>query len=140
MILGRHNGRVSASPDLADRYGVARPGRRRLLLLVVGVVVAAFLGWLAWAVWAQATPAVDSEFEGFVVVDDGTTEAYVGVALREGVDARCVVRALAEDHSVVGEVTFTPTDGRNEVLIRTERRATSADLVGCTAEGQPRPR
>ena len=54
--------------------------------------------------------------------------------------ARCVVRALADDHSVVGEVAFTPVDGRNEVVIRTERRATSADLVGCTAEGQSRPR
>jgi hypothetical protein len=37
-------------------------------------------------------------------------------------------------------VVFTPADGRNEVQIRTERRATSADLVGCTAQGQPRPR
>ena len=129
-----------ASPDLADRYGVARPGRRRLLLSVVGIVVAVFLGWLAWVVWVQATPPVDSEFEGFSVVDDRTTEAYVGVALQDGVTARCVVRALAEDHSVVGEVTFAPTEGRNEVLIRTERRATSADLVGCTADGQPRPR
>ena len=131
---------MSATPDLADRYGVAHPGRRRALLVVVAAVVAAFLGWLAWAVWAQATPLVDSEFEGFTVVDDGTTEAYVGVALQDGVTARCVVRALAEDHSVVGEVVFTPADGRNEVQIRTERRATSADLVGCTAQGQPRPR
>ena len=57
-----------------------RPVRRRaarvaaaLLLVAVGVLVAAFLGWLAWAVWSQATPQVDSEFEGFSVVDDGTT-------------------------------------------------------------------
>ena len=131
---------MSTTSDLADRYGVARPGRRRVLLVAVAGVVVAFLGWLAWAVWEQATPPVDSEFEGFSVVDDGTTEAYLGVALQDGVTARCVVRALADDHSIVGEVTFTPTDGRNEVLIRTERRATSAELVGCTADGQPRPR
>jgi hypothetical protein len=50
------------------------------------------------------------------------------------------VRALAQDHSVVGEMSFTPQDGDNAVSVRTERIATSVDLVGCTAEGQPRSR
>jgi hypothetical protein len=127
-------------PDLEDRYGAARPGRRRVVQIGAGVVVAAFLGWLAWATWAQSTPPVDSEFHGFDVVDDSTTEAYVDVALRDGVTARCVVRAMADDHSLVGELAFEPADGRNEVVVRTERRATSVELVGCTAPGQNRPR
>ena len=127
-------------PGLADRYGAARPGRKRLVQVGAGVVVVAFLAWLAWAAWAQSTPAVDSELHGFTVVDDASAEASVDVAVRDDVTARCVVRAFADDHSLVGEVAFEPTDGRNDVAIRTERRATSVELVGCTAPGQNRPR
>ena len=47
--------------------------------------------------------------------------------------ASCLLRAIAEDHTTVGEVAFEPVDGRNEVSVRTERRATSVELVGCTA-------
>ena len=54
--------------------------------------------------------------------------------------ASCTLRAFAEDHSTVGELAFEPVDGRNEVTLRTERRATSVTLLGCTAPGQPRPR
>ena len=44
------------------------------------------------------------------------------------------------DHTTVGEVAFTPTDGLNEVVVRTERRATTVEKLGCTAPGQNRPR
>ena len=55
--------------------------------------------------------------------------------------AQCVLRALAEDKSAVGEAVFTPEDsGRISVPIRTERRATAVEKVGCTADGQKRPR
>ena len=61
----------------------------------------------------------------------------------DDVDATCLVRAFAEDHTVVGELSWTP-DGEaqqsDEVSIRTERRATSVELVGCTTEDQSRPR
>ena len=126
--------------DLSERYGVPRPGQRRLLLVGVGVVVAAFLAWLAWAAWDQSTPPVDSQLHGFTVVDDASAEAMVDVAVRDDVTARCVLRAYADDHSLVGEVDFEPVDGRNDVVVRTERRATSVELVGCTAPGQNRPR
>jgi hypothetical protein len=148
ILMGVHRrgtgtiGSVTAPthPHLQERYGAARPGRRRLVRAGAAVVVVAFLGWLAWAAWAQSTPPVDSEFQGFAVVDDQTTKAFVDVALGEGVTARCVVRALADDHSIVGELAFEPVDGRNDVVVRTERRATSVALVGCTAPGQNRPR
>lgn len=130
-----------ASPSsLDDRYGVARPGRRRLLLASVAVVVVGFAGWLAWATWFHATPGVDSELLGFGVVDARTSSASISVALGDGVEARCVVRALSEDHGIVGELSFVPRDGRNDVTIRTERQATSVTLVGCTSADQPRPR
>ncbi len=125
---------------LDDRYGVEHPGRRRLLQAMVGVVVVGFSGWLAWATWFHATPDVDSEFLGFDIVDGRTSSAFVSVALGDDVEARCVVRALAEDHGTVGELSFVPRDGRNEVTIRTERQATTVTLVGCTSADQPRPR
>jgi len=125
---------------LEDRYGTVRAGRRRLVLGVAAVVVAAFAGWLAWATWVHSTPQVDSEFLGFSVIDDNAATALVSVALDDGVEARCLVRALAADHNIVGELSFVPRDGRNDVTIRTEREATTVTLDGCTSPGQPRPR
>ena len=59
-----------------------------------------------------------------------------------GSAASCTLRAFAEDHSTVGELRWTPgpASGREELTIRTERRATSVEGVGCTAQGQSRPR
>ena len=130
----------TAPPSLADRYGTPSPVRRRVLVGVLAVVVVAFAGWLAWAAWFHATPAVESELVTWAVPDDHEATATVEVALEEGVTASCVVRAVAEDHTTVGEVAFEPVDGSNDVTVRTEREATSVTLVGCTAPGQPRPR
>jgi hypothetical protein len=59
------------------------------------------------------------------------------------VQASCTLRAYAEDHTTVGELTFSPEPGsgsRQVETIRTERRATSVESVGCTAPGQDHPR
>jgi len=126
--------------DLSERYGAPSTAGRRTALVAVGVVVLAFAGWLAWTTLFHATPAVSSEIGGWEVVDDGSVEVTVSVALEDGVVASCGLRAYAEDHSTVGEVAFEPVDGRNQVTLRTERRATSVTLLGCTAPDQPRPR
>ena len=126
--------------DLADRYGVPSPVRRRVLVATIAAVAAAALVWLAWTAWFHASPAVESELTSYDVVDDGSASAVVTVALADDVVATCRVRAFAEDHTTVGELAFEPVDGRNEVTLRTERRATSVTLLGCTAPGQPRPR
>ena len=126
--------------DLADRYGAPSPARRRVLVGAVTVVAAVFLGWLAWTAVFHATPAVESELTSYDVVDDGSASAVVIVSLADDVVASCRIRAFADDHTTVGEVAFEPVDGRNEVTLRTERRATSVTLLGCTAAGQSRPR
>jgi hypothetical protein len=126
--------------DLADRYGVPSPVRRRLLVVAVVLVAAVFLGWLAWTALFHASPSVESELTSYDVVDDGSAAAVVSVSLADGVVASCRIRAFADDHTTVGELAFEPVDGRNEVTLRTERRATSVTLLGCTAPGQPRPR
>jgi hypothetical protein len=126
--------------DLADRYGVPSPVRRRVLVVAVVLVAAVFLGWLAWTALFHASPSVESELTSYDVVDDGSAAAVVSVSLADGVVASCRIRAFADDHTTVGELAFEPVDGRNEVTLRTERRATSVTLLGCTAPGQPRPR
>jgi Domain of unknown function (DUF4307) len=130
---------------MSDRYGAASPGRRRWAIAVSGAVGVVALAWLAWAVWFQSTPDVQSSLRSFDVVDSHSVTASVAVHLRdEDVEARCLVRAFSEDHSVVGELNFavrgvSGTETR-EVSLRTEREATSVELVGCTTKDQPRPR
>ena len=126
--------------DLAERYGTHRRGRRTAIVVASVVVAAAFLGWLAWATWFHSNPAVESDLATYKVVDQHEASAVVDVVLADDArDPSCRLRALAEDHSVVGELAFTPTDGRNTVSVRTERVANPVDLLGCSAEGQPRP-
>jgi len=129
---------------LADRYGAASPWRRRGVLIASVAVSALFLSWLAWTSWVHATPPVDSELVSFEVVDEHTATVVVQVELADdSVEATCLLRAFAEDHSVVGELSFAPdptAGNRVEQTVRTERRATSIESIGCTAEGQTRPR
>ncbi|MDN5894898.1 MAG: DUF4307 domain-containing protein [Nocardioides sp.] len=127
------------SVDLADRYGTHHPGRRVVLIItiVVAVVVAAL--WVVWAGWFHSTPRVASEMNTFSVVDTHTAKAVVRVKLDGAVDPNCQIRALSTDHVVVGELNFEPSEGSNEVSIKTVRKASSVDLVGCTAKDQPRP-
>lgn len=132
---------MSTSPDLADRYGSTAPWRRPVLLGACAVVAATFLGWLGWVAWEQSTPEVRSSLVGYDVIDDHRADATIEVRLRDdGVAATCTLRAYAEDHTVVGELSFTPEDGTSTESVRTERLATSVELVGCTSPGQNRPR
>jgi len=133
---------VTEQTDLADRYGAADPWRRRVLVLGCLVVVLAFVAWLTWVIWSQSTPEVDSEMIGYDVQGEHAAVATVEVRLAdEDVEASCTLRAYAEDHSVVGELVFTPdSSGTTERSVRTERLATSVELVGCTAPGQNRRR
>lgn len=133
---------MTAQTDLADRYGVGNPRKRVALIGVIVVLGAALAGWAAWTVWEQSNPEVSSELVAYDIVSEHSVVATVAVDLADDdVEATCKVRAYAEDHSVVGEVNFTPTgSGRSEQTIRTERAATAVELIGCTAPGQSRPR
>ncbi|WP_161962472.1 DUF4307 domain-containing protein [Nocardioides speluncae] len=138
---------TSDSAVLDDRYGRRRPGRR---LLLIGVSVAFFVvfgGWLAWVMWDSSTPEVESDLLAWEVVDDHSVTARVDVRLRDrNVEATCKLRAYAEDHTNVGELSFAvpgpdfDEDGPIEVTIRTERMATSVERIGCTTPTQKRPR
>ena len=133
------------SPDLAERYGTASRGWSRVLVVAVGVVALVFLGWLAWTAWTHASPAASSALVTYDVVDEHAAVARIEVELRDDdVVATCLLRATAEDHTIVGELSFEVraadlADGATlEREVRTERRATTVQLLGCTAPGQTR--
>jgi hypothetical protein len=111
----------------------------------VALLAAAGLAWLLWAVLFHGRPQVTSAMVGFDVSGQHQAVARFRVVRRTAdVDASCLLRAVAADHSVVGERTVTvasgPVASTHSVAIRTERRATTVELVGCTAPGQGQAR
>jgi hypothetical protein len=138
--------RVGGSIDgvdhiLIERYAAPPAWRRKATIAVIFVVALVGLAWLAWAAFEKSTPEVESQLIGFDVVDAHAVVARVDVRLSSGATgATCTVEAIASDHSVVGELRFPPSAGTNEVTVRTERMATAAQVPGCIADGQSRPR
>ena len=126
--------------DLAERYGAPSRWRRPFTVALAISLAVIGLSWLGWTAWFHSTPDVSSELIGFDVTSDHEVAANLTVVLQDGVAATCRLRAFADDHTPVGELAFTPTDGTNEIVVRTERRATTIEKLGCTAAGQPRPR
>ena len=133
------------SEQMSQRYGTDNTGRRRLVIVLSGLVGVVALGWLAWAVWFQSTPEVESSLRTFDVVDAHTVKASVAIRTADAdVRANCLVRATGTDHSVVGELNFVVSGVKGtvhkDVTLRTEREATTVEMVGCTTRDQSRPR
>lgn len=132
------------SHSLAERYGAPPPWRRAVLIGLVALVVGALAALWAWITVEQSDPAVSSQEIRHQVLDDHTATVEFRISYGDGpVDATCRARAVAEDKAVVGEVSFEPDPDEgpvHEIEIRTERRATTVEWIGCTAPGQPRPR
>ncbi len=137
---------MGAVTDLAGRYGSPRRTQRMTLVAVVVALAVAGLAWLLWAGLGMSNPLVQSQLVSFSAPHPHSVTARVTVARRDSdVVANCVLRAAAADHSVVGELTFTvgpggPAKTTQDQVVRTERVATSVELLGCTAPGQKRPR
>jgi hypothetical protein len=132
---------------LAERYGAPSPGRRRAVIVGTVVLAVVFLTWLGWTALAHSQPDVSSDLVTFTIDDEHAATARVDVRLGDDdADATCLLRAIAEDHAVVGELSFAvdaaALEGGStlERVIRTDRRATSVELVGCTTPDQKRPR
>ena len=132
--------------DLATRYGTPERSRRRLLVGLVAALAVVFVGWVLWAMLEHGNPEVSSDLVSFAIVDEHTASATFTVDRRSAdVAASCLLRAQAADHSVVGELSVDVPAGGEErrtlrATVRTEREATTVDVVGCTSEGQTRRR
>ncbi|SFB88105.1 DUF4307 domain-containing protein [Streptomyces aidingensis] len=123
------------------RYGrpagtAARTDRR---LKAVGAALGALLtAGLAWAGWAHVTGnPVSGELTGFQVLSDTEVEASIQVRKPAGTVALCTVRSQAVDGLEVGRAEFRFEDDADQVhravTLKTIGRATTAELLGCTA-------
>ena len=132
--------------QLDQRYGTDRPARRQLIRVAVVALAIVALGWLGWVIAFHGRPLAESELVTFEVTGEHTAEATMSVVRRDvDVEASCLLRAQASDHSIVGELNFTvgpesPATALVTQEVRTEREATSLTLVGCRADGQGRRR
>ena len=131
--------------DLAARYGTPSRARRPVVVGLVVLLAVVGLAWLFWVISFHGRPQVTSEMVGYKVGGQHAVKARFTVVRRDAdVPASCLLRAYADDHSVVGEVTVPVTGARTNrsvsASVRTERRATTVDLVGCTAPGQKQAR
>jgi hypothetical protein len=127
--------------SLTERYAAPPAWRRPVTISAVVVLAVAALAWLAWAAFVESTPKVHSQLIGWQVVDAHSATARVDVSIAEGTThPQCTVQAFASDHTIVGQLRFTPSDGTNQVTVQTSRTATSVDVPGCLADGQDQPR
>jgi hypothetical protein len=95
------------------------------------------LGWAVWAALDTGSSALDASVTSYDVVSTHEVRVKVSIQPRDAsVDGTCLLRATAEDHTIVGELNLTADELRKAtgswIPIRTERRATTAALVRCT--------
>ena len=131
---------------LDERYGASSPARNKGVVALAVVVVAAGLSWLAWAMLEQGRPDVQSALVGFEAESPHAAVATFDVVRRSTeVKASCLLRAFSSDHAIVGEANVVVGPGGEEQerlteTVRTERQATSVEMVGCVTEEQRRRR
>jgi hypothetical protein len=127
--------------DLTRRYGAPSRARRPAVVAVALLLLAAGIAWLVWAAFLGDRPGLAAQLKGYQVRDPHHVVATFAVARTDGRAASCVLRAIADDHAVVGERTITVPSGRGtaglRTTLRTERRATTVDLVGCRRQPAP---
>ncbi|WP_407316780.1 DUF4307 domain-containing protein [Isoptericola halotolerans] len=137
----------------AGRYGAARPAagpagrptsrppaRRgtRAAVVVALVAAVALVAWFSFSL--SASDPVTAEMVGFDAVDAEQVDVTFQVHMPPGTTAVCTVDALSTSYAQVGtlDVAVGPVEGRTsayEVSVGTSELATSADVVGCEADG-----
>jgi Domain of unknown function (DUF4307) len=133
---------TQVSAHLTQRYGAPSRARRPLAVAAAAVLVLAAAAWLVWVMAFHTRPEVTSQMVTFDVRGEhGATATFTVVRRAADVHASCLLRAVAADHAVVGELAVPVDSGpptqRVRSTIRTERAATSVELLGCNTPGRP---
>jgi len=124
----------------AVRY--PRPTRRRPFLIVVVAVVAAIgLGWLVWAAYEHADPAVSGDIRVFSIPSAQKVTFTLTVQRRDpSVPVSCAVIAQASDFETVGQRTISLPGATTQLVdlpeeMKTIRQATSVSVSQCWTTG-----
>ncbi|HYO39005.1 MAG TPA: DUF4307 domain-containing protein [Nocardioidaceae bacterium] len=133
---------TAQAPELAERYGAPSRVRRRLVAATAAVLAVALCSWLGWVMAFQGRPEVTSQLLGYDVQGQHrATATYRVVRSDADVRASCLLRAVSDDYTVVGErsvpVTSGPTTVRLTSAVRTVREAGSVQLLGCSTPDRP---
>ncbi|MCD0485764.1 DUF4307 domain-containing protein [Streptacidiphilus sp. ASG 303] len=125
------SGRFGGDDARADR-------RLRAAAVVCGVLFAALVVWLGTS-YLMRESRLHGEVTSFTVVSDTQVRAHVSVRKQEGVGGVCTIRSQSAEKETVGQADVAiPAKGtalEEDVVLRTVRRGTTAELLGCT----PRP-
>src|SRR5215213_5387015 len=93
------------------------PGRTNRLVagVLVGALLVSAAGFLSWTVLFHGDPEVQSQVTSFDVVSEHEARVQLQVVRKNRTtEAVCRLQALAEDHTVVGEVTVPVLDGAED--------------------------
>jgi len=108
---------------------------------LVGAGVLLALGWLVWAAYVHATPAVAGQVAAYSIPDDHTMSVTLTVQRRRpATPASCRIVAQASDFQTVGEQQVRIPAGPYRltdvnVTLTTLRRATAALVKSCVVAG-----
>ncbi|MCT4355616.1 DUF4307 domain-containing protein [Streptomyces sp. Je 1-79] len=121
------------------RYGRSADERADHKLKITGAVLGVlFLGLLGWFGWYYVVDSrISAETIKFEVVSDTEVQVHLEVRKDTAAHGVCTLRSRSEDGAEVGrkDVRFDEASDRIDrvVTLRTTARATSAELIGCTA-------
>ncbi|MEU5917821.1 DUF4307 domain-containing protein [Streptomyces sp. NPDC004288] len=121
------------------RYGRSADERADRKLRVVGAVLGVvFLGVLGWFGWYYVVDnKISAEMIKFEVVSDAEVQVHLEIRKDEGAEGVCTLRSRSEDGTEVARKDVRVDDAASRIdrvfTLRTTARATSAELIGCTA-------
>ncbi|MFG1810638.1 DUF4307 domain-containing protein [Streptomyces sp. NPDC049040] len=129
-------GAHSSPPE--GRYGPgadARADRRlRITAIVVGVLVAAGIGWYGYD--SLTGDKVTGQVVAFEAVSAQSLQIHLEVHKGAGTVAVCTVRSVGADHVEVGRKDVTLAQHGKQVdtvvTVRTTARGETGELVGCS--------
>ncbi|MFJ3900726.1 DUF4307 domain-containing protein [Streptomyces sp. NPDC090025] len=121
------------------RYGRSADERADRKLKIVGAVLGtlflALMGWFGW--YYVVDSKISAEIIKFDVVSDREVQVHLEIRKDDDAQGVCTLRSRAEDGAEVGrkDVRIDEPVGRIDKVyaVRTTARATSAELIGCTA-------
>ncbi|MER5932944.1 DUF4307 domain-containing protein [Streptomyces sp. NPDC002054] len=131
---GLPEGRYGRSADAsADR-------KLKIVGSVLGVALLGVVGWIGWDY--VAGQSVSAEVIKYEVVSDSEVQVHLEIRKEAGVAGVCTLSSQDEEHAEVGRADFTfdrPEKRLDEMVsLKTTKRATMIELVGCQPAGSAR--